>query len=359
MRVGEIGEFGLIDRWMRSIRPDGRNAIVGIGDDAAVLEFPPGRVLVATCDMMVEGVHFILPVISPEQLGIKAMAMNLSDLAAMNARPLYALVSVGLKHDLEVEFVDRLYKGLTETALRHGCQIVGGDTVNSPLAFMVDVFLMGDAERGKTTLRSGARPGDLIMVTGTVGGSAAGLDLLLAANARGAQPAGEVGTTNALAGISHGAYSEVVTAHLEPRPRLPESRAISAAGGASAAIDISDGLANEVNHLARLSGVEMVVDASSIPLGDATREVARAMGKDPLDYALFGGEDYELCFTVRPELVEKVMRSVRDETGTPVSVIGRVFEGRGAWIIRNGRRETLGARAYDHFRSTTGPRGEG
>ena len=338
MKIGDIGEFGLIDRWMATIKPDGRKAIVGIGDDGAVLDFSPGSVLVATCDMMVEGVHFILPAISPKQLGVKAMAMNLSDLAAMNARPLYALVSVGLRHDIDVGFVDLLYSGLTETAARYGCQIVGGDTVNSPRALVVDVFLMGEAERGRNTLRSGARPGDVVMVTGSLGGSAAGLEMILSAGG------------GAMDQVPRWATAEVMRAHLEPTPRLLEAQAISIAGGANSAIDISDGLANEINHLARLSGVEIEIDASSIPISDATREVARAAGKDPLDYALFGGEDYELCFTAPPDRVDRIIGQVGDETGTPVTVIGRVAEGRGAWILKGDRRATLSPRAFDHFR---------
>ncbi len=337
MKVTQLGEFGLINRCMKSLgRRDGR-LIVGVGDDAAVLQPSAGKHLVATCDMMVEGVHFLASVATPRQIGRKAMAMNLSDLAAMNASPLAALVSVGLTPDLDVEFVDELYEGLTLMGDRYGCLIAGGDTVRSPSSIIVDVFVMGTAEPARVTLRSGARPGDVVLVTGDLGAPAAGLDLLLK-RAR----AGEA---------SRDFMEEVIRRHLEPVPRLPESKAISAAGGATSAIDISDGLANEVNHISEMSGVGIIVDAASIPVGPETVEVAKALGKDPLQYALFGGEDYELCFTARPSDVEAIVKGVRDATGTLVTPVGRVIPGKGCWIVRQGRRDRLPARAWDHFKA--------
>ncbi|MGE5485364.1 MAG: thiamine-phosphate kinase [Ignavibacteriales bacterium] len=350
MKVAEIGEFGLIDRWMKMLESRDPRIIVGAGDDAAVLQPSPGRVLVATCDMMVEGVHFLASLSKPRQVGLKAMAMNLSDLAAMNASPLAALISVALTPDLDVAFVDELYAGLSFMADRFGCPVAGGDTVRSMSSLVIDVFVAGEADRERMTLRSGASPGDIVLVTGHLGESAAGLDLLLAGGGSPPPGRGRRARPDCPAGVSPGAAAEVIRAHLTPVPRLAEARAISEAGGATAAIDISDGLANEVNHIARMSGVGIVVDAGSVPLSPATAEVARALGKDPLHYALFGGEDYELCLTAHPSTVDSIVRAVRDFTGTPITPIGRVIAKKGCWLSRDGRHERLPAGAWDHFR---------
>jgi thiamine-monophosphate kinase len=296
--------------------------------------------------MMVEGIHFKMSFAEPRQIGMKAMAINLSDLAAMNASPLAALVSVGLNPSLDVEFVDRLYEGISLMADKYRCPLVGGDTVRSPAAVLVDMFLLGEAPRGDITLRSGARPGDLVLVTGSLGSSAAGLDILLLRETRGQGAQSP--------GVSASVADAVIRAHLEPTPRLTEAGAIAAAGGATSAIDISDGLANEVNHIAKMSGVGITVDADLVPVSEPAIQVARALGKDPLAYALFGGEDYELCFTAQPSVADRISRAVLDATGTAVTHIGWVSSGSGCWLLREGRREVLEPAAYDHFRRDAG-----
>ena len=362
--IRELGEFGFLRRLRQ--RAAGRasaagaahpgGVVVGMGDDTAVLEFPVpasagtaggvltaggGFQLLATSDMMVEGSHFLLSVITPRQLGHKALAVNLSDLAAMGGKPLGALLSLGLKGDETTGFLDEFYEGLWQVGERYGCPLVGGDTISSPRAMIVDVAALGIVSAGRAVLRSGARPGDLVLVTGHLGASAAGLYL-------GLHPG--VAAADADRAV-------VIRAHLEPLPRLEESQAIAAAGPAHAMMDISDGLANEVNHICEVSGVGARLWADRIPIGDATRRVAAAGGADPLEWALYGGEDYELVFTVDPRAAEAVARSVEDATGTPVAVIGEVLPAsQGIWLEQTGpggaaEKAPLEARAWDHFSS--------
>ena len=358
--IRELGEFGFLRRLrQRAIvraaggRPTGGRAadppgvVVGMGDDAAVLELPVppgaggGLQLLATGDMMVEGSHFLLSVISPRQLGHKVLAVNLSDLAAMGGKPLAALLSLGLKGDETTDFLDEFYEGLWQVGERYGCPLVGGDTISSPRAMIVDVAALGTVPAGRAVLRSGARPGDLVLVTGHLGASAAGLHL-------GLHPGVVVADAD---------RAEVVRAHLEPLPRLEESQAIAAAGPAHAMMDISDGLANEVNHICEFSGVGARLRGERIPMGEATRRVAAAAGVDPLAWALYGGEDYELVFTVDPRAAEAVARAVADATGTLVTAVGEVVPAsQGIWLERSGpggapEKAPLEARAWDHFSS--------
>lgn len=280
-----------------------------------------------------------MPDISARRLGSKSMAVNLSDVAAMSAEPVCALVSIGLTSTVEVDFLDELYEGMIDMAERHGCQLVGGDTVRSPSGLVIDVFVLAEGKKDGLTLRSGARPGDVLLVTGSLGDSAAGLDVLLDRRAGG----------GASGAVSASSAKRVLAAHLTPEPRLPESKAIALAGGATAMMDISDGLANEVNHIASRSGVSITVFRDAIPISGAARETAAAMGKDPLSYALYGGEDYELVFTAPPGRVKEIIRSVENSTGTRVTEIGVVGQGEGCRLAWDGGSEVLRARAFDHF----------
>ncbi|MHB1418679.1 MAG: thiamine-phosphate kinase [Bacillota bacterium] len=334
MKISEVGEFGLIDRLSRLVTGDDPGVVVGIGDDAAVLRITPGRSLLATCDMMIEGVHFDRNFVSPRELGWKALACNLSDIAAMGGIPRYALISLGLP-PVEIQFTEELYEGLGKLAREHGVNLVGGDTVSSPLAMVVDLTVLGEIEPERLMLRSGARPGDLLLVTGQLGGSAAGLDLFLLG--QGNCP----GDTAAL----------VKARHLTPVPRVKEGQALGATGVVTSMDDISDGLASEVNEIARASQVGAVVWAGKIPIDRATREVALMYGKDPLDYALYGGEDYELLFTVAPGELTIVEQAIRETTGIPVNVIGEIRPAaEGITIASSGGSHPLRSGGYNHFR---------
>ncbi|WP_324669898.1 thiamine-phosphate kinase [Geochorda subterranea] len=331
--VSAVGEFGLIERLARRLRPPDQDVVVGIGDDAAVVRLGRGRHLLATCDVQVAGVHFLANRVDPFALGRRCAAVNLSDIAAMGGRPTHFLVSLGLPPETPVAFVERLYEGLAQEAARFGADVVGGNVSRSPVLF-IDLTLLGEA--GDQVLRrSGARPGDRVLVTGRLGASAAGLAVL-------AQPGLEA---------SEDDRARVLEAHLTPTPRLLEAGAIVATGGATAMLDVSDGLAQDLGHLCDESGVGVRVWAGSLPVDEATRRVARAAGRDPLEWAVGGGEDYELLFTARPEAVEALIAAVGRAAGTPVSVIGEILPAeRGRWLVLpDGREVALGVRGWSHF----------
>lgn len=349
LEIGELGEHGLIRRIQQrlaAVAPAGPGVLVGIGDDAAVLASPAEGSLIATCDMLLEGVHFRLRDIAPEDLGHKALAAGLSDVAAMGGRAHYALLSLALPGDLPVAFVDGFYEGLGALAAACGVAVVGGDTTGSPGPVVVDVIVLGETLPGGPFLCRDARPGQTVFATGALGGAAAGLALLQ----RGASPPG----------LDEGPAAEARRAHVRPQPRLSEAAALAALAGAGgwrpAARDASDGLAAAVLSLAESSGCAIELDAPRIPIGEATRAVAAACGLDPIALALYGGEDYELIFTAPADEEPAVCRELPRRTGTPVTPIGRVREGSGVVLVEaDGGRAPVTGRGFAHF----GPPGGG
>jgi thiamine-monophosphate kinase len=305
------GEFELIERLAARLDPpeDG----VGIGDDAAAWLPAAGRVLVATTDMLVEGIHFRLDWIPPRDLGWKALAVNLSDLAAMGARPGRALVSIALLAG-QGPLAEEIYEGLAALARETGTRIVGGDTVRTPGPLVINVALVGDAKPERLLRRSAASPGDVVAVTGTVGASAAGLELLLAGGRGAAERAGA---------------AALVAAHHHPRPQLDAGAALAGAG-VRCAIDVSDGVASEARHLARSSDVEIEIDVDRLPL--AEEAVALLGGARAARLALTGGEDYQLLFTVPEGRYEAVVAALPPEACP--TAIGRVTAAREGGIVR-------------------------
>ena len=295
------GEFELIASLARRLDPatDG----LGIGDDAAAWSATPGALVVATTDMLVEGVHFRLDWTSPRDLGWKALAVNLSDLAAMGATPGRALISVALPPG-QTRLVEEMYEGLGELARLTGTRVVGGDTVRTSGPLVVNVALVGEAERGRLLRRDGARPGDLLVLTGAVGASAAGLALLLE-------------------GDRDRLYSpeaaQLLAAHHRPTPRLAAGRALASAGS-RCAIDVSDGVASEAWHLARASGVSIRLDVDRLPLDPAA--IVLFGEAKARQFAVSGGEDYQLLFTVPEALLSGVKAACGGEDRS--TVVGRV-----------------------------------
>ncbi len=314
--INELGEFGLIKRLSR--KPRRSEVVAGIGDDAAVIRDGKGFILYTT-DMMVEGDHFRREWSPPEKIGRKAMASNISDIAAMGGIPEYALVSISLRSDISVEFVESIYKGMYEVADRHGVDIIGGDTTHGSL-IVINVALAGRTDGEHLTLRSGAKVGDYILVSGPLGASKAGLELLL-----------------------HG-YTEPkgpIEKHLDPGCRMDIARDVSRY--ANAVIDVSDGLASEVGHICEESGVGAIIYKEKIPISKETFEAARILEVSPYDLALHGGEDYELLFTVSEENLDAVRKY-----GTVVGRIGG--KGMGVKIReKSGKIEDLKG-GYEHFR---------
>lgn len=327
-----LGERGLIERLRRRLGPPGRGVLLGIGDDAAAVAWP-GDTLLLTTDTLIEDIHFRRTTATLREIGAKALAVNLSDIAAMGGEPRFALLALVLPPTSLVADVDDLYAGLQDMAARHGVALVGGDTCAAPDRIVLTITLVGGVE-GEPVRRGGAQPGDTILVTGTLGAAAAGLATL------------ERSTPS----VPPAAAAAVSRAHRVPIPRVAEGRVIQASGVATAMIDLSDGLATDLAHIAAESGVGAEVRLAALPVGDATREVARAVGADPLVWATSGGEDYELLFTATPEGAAALARRVTEETGTPVSVIGEIRPaGSGLRFLDEAGRPVAVRAGFDHF----------
>lgn len=334
MLVKEIGEFGLIgliERLVAKSSDFSGKVALGIGDDAAVVDPPRTGKMLLTTDTMVENVHFNRSYARPEDIGYKAMAVNISDVAAMAGTPEYALVTLGLTPDTEVEFVTGLYRGLINAARAFDVAVVGGDLTKSN-RFFITVSLTGRAEAGLTRRRSDARAGDAILVTGSLGGSAAALKLLKG----GGRPT---------RGYSVALYAR----HNRPKPRVAEARA-AARTGARAMQDVSDGLLADLAHICDASGLGARVMLAQVPVFP---EAAKA-GFTPAEaqrLALTGGEDYELLLTAPPAKVEAITGAVGKDTGTALTVIGEMAAGPGEIVIvgPDGCPLTMKRRGYDHF----------
>lgn len=334
MRLSELGEEALIERIVKEhgLPVSGPGLIVGVGDDAAVLDTGAREYVIVTTDMLVEGTHYRLDINTPYQLGWKSVAANISDIAAMGGLPTWTFVSVAFSGEMDAEFVDDLYRGMTECARRFGSAVVGGDTNAVDAESVISVTQMGTVEPENVARRSGARLGDRILVTGRLGKSRAGLELLL---------------TFGL-GEAAARYPRLVGAHLMPMPRVPEARAAVATGQVRAMMDVSDGLGADLPKLCRASGVGSVVHADRLPISDELRNGAAYLGRDAVDLAAGGGEDFELLMAISPDGVEQVICSVEAETGTPVTEIGEITEGRSVEIDRDGERKPLRG-GWEHF----------
>ena len=341
MDLRRVGELGLIRRIRETAARHAAPGVrTGIGDDTAVLALTPGAALLATTDLVIEDVHFRRTTAPPADIGWKAMAVNLSDIAAMGGVPLYALIALAVPNDTDVADIDALYAGMHEAAAPHGVAIVGGDTSASPAGWFITVTLLGE-HAGTPRLRSAARPGDAVAVTGSLGRSAAGLALLESGGAR-------------VAGLAPAVVDELTRAHLRPVARVAEGRWLGAAAGVHAMMDLSDGLATDLAHVCRESGVSARVLVDRLPLAGATRTAALAVGRNPVDWAAGGGEDYELLVTFAPESADALARGLREATGTPLTVVGEIQPGSEPggtairWLAAGGEPLAVGP-GYEHF----------
>ncbi len=347
MRLSSIGDFALIDRLARQladtpVSPAAGRVELGIGDDAAVLEVPSGHRVVATADMLVEGIHFRRDWTGPEDLGWKALAVNVSDLGAMGAAPLAALVCLALPDDTEAAGREALYAGLNACAAEYLCPVAGGDTVRSPAGVTLAVTALGTVHPELVATRGGAAPGDLICVTGTLGDSAAGLALLESGRTMGSDPE----------------WAALFAAHLRPEPPVAAARALVGAGLVTAMLDLSDGLASDLRRLAERSGVGVRIEAERLPISLRARQAADALGVDPFAWAVGGGEDYEFLFTVRPVEFARV-QPLLGPLGVTATIAGAVREGGLALVLPDGREEPLPQPGFAHFAVGRGSAREG
>ena len=329
--VGEIGERQLVERIRARLaaaagRSDG--VVIGIGDDAAVVQPSRGRNTVLTTDAQVEGVHFDRRFSSLGDIGARALAVNLSDLAAMGATPRWALLSLALPDDLEVDEVEALATGLAEAAATRHLVVVGGNVTRSPGPLMVDVTAVGEVHPRRVLTRSGGRPGDELYVSGSVGAAAAGLEMLQ-----------EGGPNDAAC----------VAKYRRPDARTRLGHAVAQARAARAAMDLSDGLADALRQVADASGCGVEIDADTIPVEPGAREWWAARGRDPVTAALSGGDDYELLIAV-PRAWRGRLRQARKRVAEPgLTWIGRLTKDKTARVMRrNGSSEVLPG-GFEHF----------
>ncbi len=332
---GLDGELELLRR-IRTFAGARQGALrLGIGDDCAILRPKPGEEIAVTTDLSLDGRHFRLAWHPPDSVGHRVLARGLSDLAAMGARPLAAFLSLGLPTSLTASggrqkpWVDRFYGGLLSLAKKHNVPLAGGDLAESPMA-LADIVLMGGVPRGRGLLRSTARPGDGLYVTGSLGGASVGLVQLSELGAK-AEACGR------LVKIPK-RLNSLLQPHLYPQPRIAQGLWLQTRRIASAAIDISDGLSTDLAHLCEESGVAAELDAASLPIAAGAR----------IEQALHGGEDYELLFTARPGAC--VPRSI---AGVPISRIGQVVRRRSAApqiVLRTATGlEPLDPQGWEHF----------
>ena len=329
MTVSDFSERELVARIQQRLSPPPAWLTVGIGDDGAVVEPERNRLEVLTVDAVIDGVHFDRRFTPPDAIGHRALAVNLSDLAAMGALPRMALLSFALPADLPIDDFDAIVSGIASLASAHGVTIVGGNLTRTPGPLTIDITAIGTVKRRSVLTRGGARPGDIVYVTGTVGAAAAGLQML---------QAGERGA------------AACVERYLRPVARVKTGVLLGRNRAASACVDLSDGVADGVARLAESSGVGISLDESALPIDPDTRHWFDAHGGDPLHGALTGGDDYELLFTVRPRARGRLTAALR-HGGVPITRIG-VCTADGALTVRTAATNQLVALpgGFTHFR---------
>ena len=297
---------------------------LGIGDDCAILGLPPGHETLVTTDFSLEGVHFRRDWQSPECIGHRCLARGLSDIAAMGGAPVAAFLSLALPNQLPQRWVDRFLAGLLRLARSYGVELAGGDTAQSTGGVLADIVVVGTVKRGRALLRSGAKAGDLIYVTGALGESAAALHLLRS--------------------------GKIKKRDVFPQPRIAVGEWLVEKRIATSAIDISDGLSTDLSHICEESGVGAVVDAAVIPIHAEARKLSHIRRPKPtadglsLELALHGGDDYELLFTA-----PKSKRVPEHIAGVRLTMIGRVLREKKMYLARNGNKESLAPHGWEHF----------
>lgn len=342
-----LGEFQIIAGLARRFGRTNRAVVRGIGDDAAVVRSTAHERLLASTDLLTEGIHFDLAYTSFYDLGYRAAVANLSDIAAMGGVPQYFLVAVAAQPFRTQSEIDALYRGLMRAGRTFRVQLIGGDTSASFRDLCLCLTVLGTVEPAHVLYRSGARQGDYLYVTGTLGDSLAGFQILR--RTAGRDTPADQGPRRALKPYER----HLIKRHLSPTPRIPEGRLFSTQRLASAAIDISDGLAGDLAHLTEQSGVGAELEASTIPISPSLRRYAAERGLDAVELALTGGEDYELLVTVPPRQAARLER-LAGQRGLTCTRIGAIRSKRSGLRLRDlhGRSRRLGSHSYQHFTVT-------
>ncbi|MGB3977039.1 MAG: thiamine-phosphate kinase [bacterium] len=331
MYSSSFGEFELIKRLLSHFPKPNKNLLVPPGDDCAAIKIYPDKTLLVTTDILIENIHFTQASISPRQLGRKAMAVNLSDIAAMGGVPLYAFLSMGLNKRTEITAFDELIAGMSEMCHRFGVSMSGGDMSASPGIAIVNICIIGEALNNKFLLRSTAQPGDLIQLSGPVGGSAACLNLIMENKP-----------------YKH--FSTLAKAHFEPEPRIDVGQALNKLPSVHSMIDISDGLAQDIGHICAMSGTGAEIYLENIPLFHEAEILVEGNYEQSFIWALTGGEDYELCWTVQPDAEKLALKTAHDAGAPKPATIGRITDSPGIRITLNGLEWKNRMNGWDHFK---------
>lgn len=341
--LADIGEFGLIRRIDKLLKREStktEKTFLGIGDDAAVFSPKKGHELLITCDILVEGRHFLSEYINFFDLGRRAMTVNISDVGAMGGVPLYALVSLGLKADMNVCDIEEMYKGFAAELNPFTAVIIGGNITHVESCFFIDITLIGEIKAGKTVLRSTARIGDAILITGFPGEAAAGLDLLLHENPD-----------------KFSRDHPLVKAYLSPAHRALEGQALATSGLATAMIDTSDGLLADLSHICQDSGVGAELNRKDLPISKALKEASISNKKDPYEMCTMDSDDYELLVTCAPNNIEKIKDIVNKISTVPMTQIGTISKAKEIfhWVLPDGTRQPFIPKGWDHFSEKRSP----
>ena len=335
--VNDLGEFGLIEHLTKYFIDNQKSTVKGIGDDAAVIDSEGLQTVVST-DMLVEGIHFDLMYSPLKHLGYKAIVVNLSDIYAMNAVPTQVTVSMAISNRYSVEALDELYEGMLKACEYYKVDLVGGDTTSAPKGMVLSVTAIGLAPKEKIVYRNGAKPGDILCVSGDLGAAYIGLQIL--------EREKQLYLDNPTTKTDLEDQDYIIGRQLKPEARWDIVKAFQEGGfQPTSMIDISDGLASEVFHICKQSKTGALIEESKIPLHPDTENMALKFQIDPITCALNGGEDYELLFTIDPNDLGKV-RTMND-----VFIIGEITKAEEGIKLKtsSGNLHTLQAQGWKHF----------
>ena len=332
MGLDNLGEFGFIDRIKRSIVNSDNRIIKGIGDDCAVIKSSGEKAILFTTDILVEDIDFIRELTPAFKLGRKSLAVSLSDIAAMGGTPRDAVISAAIPRRIPLDYLDAIFAGIKSMAQEFDVNIVGGDTSGSPDKLVINIALTGEACEDEILYRSGAKPGDILFLTGYVGASAAGLHAIKANH-------------------FEQKWQGLIEQQTNPLPHITAGRLLSGLKLVHALIDVSDGLASDLNHICEESGVGGVIHEDSIPVSDSASEYIRIYSLDYRKLALFTGEDYILLGTMPSDTIAMAREALKS-SGWPFFIVGEIIEGKGISLKTNdGSIEEIQPLGFDHFKT--------
>ncbi|MFC1855868.1 thiamine-phosphate kinase [Thermodesulfobacteriota bacterium] len=331
-RPKDNSEFQLIDSIRNQFKSVSEGVLLGISDDCAIIKKDEENVYLLSTDLLLEGVHFELKYSSARELGKKAACVNISDIAAMGGNPKYMLTSIAIPKTVDSGFIKEFYVGVKSVCKKYGVDLVGGDTSSSKKGLFVNITVIGEAKRGECITRCGARVGDGIFVTGNLGNSAGGLAILQNGH-----------------NVSESVKKYLTRKHLSVVPRVDEGAFLAHSGRVSSMIDISDGIGSDIRRICYESNVGAMINLGLIPVTKQLKELSQVAKKSVYDYAISGGEDYELMFTVNSADEEKLMEDYNKRFKKRAVRIGEITQGRSVVTVDNAGVKTEISVGYDHF----------